>query len=227
MRRLSFLLAAATISVGLTSNVSAVPVTFEFEGIIDFYRVITADPFEGKISVGSPFRGRYTFETTTTNEGTSESGIYVHRDSQFGIDVQIGELSGNSLTALLPLHYRIILNDGHVQDIQSQSMIFGGVNAYLAQIFLKDPTSTALSSVELSLTPPDLSDYQIHTFFLGIGPPTNATDIMYSGQITSIRQVPEPSSLSLIAVAALVLLVTLRPNRTLKTDPLQAVFARL
>lgn len=215
MRRLRFLLAAATISVGLTSNVSAVPVTFEFEGIIDFYRVITADPFGGRISVGTPFSGRYTFETTTTNDGTSEYGVYVHHDSQFGIDVHVGEFSGSSLTALLPLHYRIILNDGHVQDIQSQSMVFGGVNAYLTQIFLKDPTSTALPSVELSSTPPDLSDYQIHTFFLGIGPPTNAADVVYSGPITSIRQVPEPSSLSLIAVAALVLLVTLRPNRAM------------
>ena len=211
MTRSSFLCSAALLlSVSAPPNALAVPVTFEFEGVIDtIFHATSVDPFGTGIAVGTQFKGRYTFDTTTPNTGTSDYGVYIHTAPQYGIDVQVGAFFGSSSTALLPLHYRIITgawnNNGDVvQDIQTQDMSFGGVNAYLVQIFLEGP-STALSSVDLSATPPNLADYFVHTFVLGIGPPAHAADVAYWGQITSISAVPEPSTLSLVVLAALAL----------------------
>lgn len=211
MTRSSFLCSVALLlSVSAPPNALAVPVTFEFEGVIDtIFHATSVDPFGTGIAVGTQFKGRYTFETSTPNSGTSDYGAYIHTAPQYGIDVQVGAFFGSSSTALLPLHYRIITgewnNNGDVvQDIQTQDMSFGGVNAYLVQIFLEG-ASTALSSVNLSATPPNLADFFVHTFVLGIGSPSHAVDVAYWGQVTSISAVPEPSTLSLVVMAALAL----------------------
>jgi hypothetical protein len=196
----------------------AFPVTFEFEGVIESVTHVTSvDPFGAGISVGTTFSGRYTFDTSTPNTGTSEAAGYVETAPQFGISVRVGAFFGSSSTALVPLNYRIIIgglvNDDVIQDIQTQDMLFGGVNASLAQIFLEGP-STALSSVALSEHPPVLADYFVHEFVLGIGPPTHAEDVVYQGQITSIHAIPEPSTLGLLALAALACLARKRLNKT-------------
>ena len=134
-------MAVFTFATVMASTAFAVPVSFAFEGMIDFYRVFTADPLGGLISVGTPFRGRYVFDTGITNAGTSDYGVYVSDDPQLGIDVQIGSFTGESSTAKLPLHYRIIMgglpNGSVIQDLQTHDMDFGGFNASLVQIFLR------------------------------------------------------------------------------------------
>lgn len=198
-------IAAIAVATATLTAARAGPVTFEFDGVISsISRVTATDPFGSAISVGTAFSGRYTFDTTSPNQGTSGYGVYIETDPAYGIAVQIGSLSGTSATALLPLHYRIITeglaNDDVVQDIQTQDFLFGGVNAYLAQIFLQGPTGV-LSSADLSSTPPDLTQYAVRTFVLGIGPPTHAPDILYFGDITAIRNIPEPSTTPMVLLA--------------------------
>ena len=199
-------IAAIAIATTTLTPAYAAPVTFEFEGVISsISRATATDPFGSAISVGAAFSGRYTFDTASPNQGTSGYGVYNETAPPYGIAVQVGSLSGTSATALLPLHYRIITeglaNNDVVQDIQTQDFLFGGVNAYLAQIFLQAPTGV-LTSVDLSSTPPDLARYTVHTFVLGIGPPTHAADVVYFGDITSIHSVPEPSTTAMVLMAA-------------------------
>lgn len=199
-------IAAIAVATATVTPARAEPVTFEFEGVISsIIRVTTTDPFGSAIAVGTTFSGRYTFNTTSPNQGTNGYGVYIETVPPYGIAVQVGSLSGTSTTALLPLHYRVITeglsNDDVIQDIQTQDFLFGGVNAYLAQVFLRAPTGV-LTSVDLSSAPPDLTQYSVHTFVLGIGPPTHAADVVYFGDITAIRSVPEPSTPGLLLLAA-------------------------
>lgn len=203
MRNFIVGIAVATATV---TPVRAAPVTFEFGGVINsISRVAATDPFGSAITIGTAFSGRYTFDNSSPNQGTSGYGVYIETAPPYGIAVQVGSLSGTSATAILPLHYRIIteglVNDDVVQDIQTQDFLFGGVNAYLAQVFLQAPTGV-LASVDLSSTPPDLAQYTVHTFVLGIGPPTHAADVVYFGDITSIRSVSEPTAPALLLLAA-------------------------
>jgi hypothetical protein len=182
----------------------AAPITVGFEGVIDTVSHATAtDPFGSSIGIGTPFKGRYTYDTATPNMGTSAYGVYIHYAPQFGIDVDVGGLFGSASTAQLPLHYRVIIdgltNDDDVQDIQTQGMSFGGVNAYLAQVFLEGPSST-LPSVDLLTTPPNLQDYFSRKFVLGIGPDPGAADMVYIGSITSMYAIPVPGTLALFAL---------------------------
>ena len=153
---ISTLLASATAALLLVRPAVAAPVTMAFEGIIEaVYHTTSIDPFGTAISIGTSFSGRYTFDTATPNTGNSGYGVYIDSSPLVGLQVQVGSFSGSSATALVPLNYRIITdglnNNNVVQDIQTQDFLFGGVNAYLAQIFLEGP-STSLSSVDLSST---------------------------------------------------------------------------
>ena len=205
---ISTLLASMTAALFLVQPAVAAPVTMAFEGVIEsVYHATSTDPFGTAISIGTPLSGRYTFDTATPNTGNSGYGVYIDSSSSVGLQVQVGSFSGSSATALVPLNYRIITdglnNNNVVQDIQTQDFLFGGVNAYLAQIFLEG-LSTSLSSVDLSSTAPNLADYFTHTFVLGIGPLTHAADVVYQGTITSIHAVPEPPIGSLLALTVVV-----------------------
>lgn len=190
-------------------SAAAIPVSFAFEGVIESVTHVTStDTFGTGIAIGTLLNGRYTFDTATTNSGNSGYGVYIESNPNSGLNVQIGAFSGSSSSALVPLNYRIVTeglnNNDVVQDIQTQDMVFGGVNAYLAQIFLEGP-SGSLFNVDLSATPPNLADYFLHKFVLGIGPPTHAADVIYFGEITSIRAVSEPPILGLFALTAFAL----------------------
>jgi hypothetical protein len=170
--------AAAYVSFSaLGSTAFATPVTIHFSGDITERIMVTSDPFNGAIDVSTPFSGTFRFHTDAPNQGNADVGIYIENDPISGIDVRVGHFSGRSSTAVVPLNYRIF-NDsatvpiGDTEDIQTQGMVFGGVDSYLVQIFLNDPTGTALSSVALSKTPPDLNALGQGTFVVGLGPRT-------------------------------------------------------
>lgn len=197
----------------LLSGIShAMPVTLGFEGYIRNATVVTADPFNGQISVGTTFKGTYSFDTNIPNSGTPEYGIYESSNPSFGINLSVGGLSDSSSSAQRPLNYRIILNQGHTQDIQTQDVSFGGVNAFLIQVILRDFTLTALPDVSLSSEPPDLAKYQTRDLALGIGENGRA-EAVYIGTITSIYSIPEPSALALLGLALGCMAVQILRNR--------------
>jgi len=209
--KFSYLVLVASLWLAFGVRAWSTPIAFHFEGYITQRVVVTTDPFDGQIDVGTPFFGTYTFHSDTPNSGSSDYGVYLENDPTSGIDVTVGAFSGSSSTAVLPLNYRIILNQGHVQDIQTQGMNFAGVDSYLLQLFLEDETSSALSSVALSAVAPDLDLYQTRTFFLGLGDRfgggANASTV-YLGLVTDIRGVPEPPTISLLFMAGLLAVFT-------------------
>ncbi len=194
MHKISFTALMLVMSV----QTNAAQVTFEFEGEINFFRIISGDdPFDGAISVGSEFSGTYSFDTDISPTGTAQEALYLSFDPSFGINIDVAGITGSSSTATVPLNYRI-KNDvagGDIQDIQTQGFLFGGVNAIFTQIFLRDPTGTALSDAVLSSVAPDLNDYEFATFGLGVGFPN--VEVLMNGSFTSFSAVQVPEAVTI------------------------------
>jgi hypothetical protein len=189
--------------LGTAGSSHAAPITMAFSGTINsITRVTETNPFGSGIGIGTPFTGTYSFDTALPNIGDSTYGVYVSASPSMGVNVSAGSYSGVSSTASVRLNYRIItgglVNNDIIQDIQTQGMNFGGVNAYLAQLFLQAPQYT-IDNVGLSATPPNLSLYSVKTFVLGIGA-LGSADVVYQGEITDIYRVSEPATLALLGL---------------------------
>lgn len=199
-----FLFASILLVLTFGSVSQAAIVTLSFSGQITQANFYAADPFSGAITVGTPFTGTYTFDTDTPDSSPLVAGYsrYLHSGPPYGINAQIGGFSGTSENNATSLNYRIITDPAHVHDIQASNVTFGGVNAYLMQIFLRDTTLTALSDTNLSSDPPNLSDYQTKNFFLGIGSSSSA-DATFTGEVYSISAVPVPAAAWLFGSALL------------------------
>lgn len=196
----------------LSEQVHADVYTFDYTATVDLINVVTSDPYNGAIKLGDSITGTYTIDTSLPNEGNSLYGIYQSSNPALGFTVQIDGISGTSNPSYLPLHYSILmgLNESYYsQDIQTQSMSFGGQNAYLVQIVLQDDSETAFSNVNLNATAPNLADYDVKTFFLGLGDygggGTGASYIV-EGTVDSIQYalaVPEPSTFVIAIIGGL------------------------
>lgn len=175
-------------------------ITFEFAGEItsvqDDYGLLG-----GAVTIGTPFSGLYTFESTTPDMWpySLETGVY---PATMVVAGHVGEFQFSGITGTADL---IVIGNGSPLDppdsyLTSWSVDFAGQPAG-AGIELVDNTGIAFSRDSLPLSPPRLSRFDERTFGIGAGGEIPHLGLL--GEITSLT--PEPGTLTLLALGALVL----------------------
>jgi len=166
-------------------------VTYAFAGTID-------ESTAPAIHVGDPFSGRFTYSRFQIDRSPL--------DPTRGVYEEIGLVSGGVVgmdVTVGPYFTRAhVVSTWWVVNSEADSFLFTAWGGSLirrslgASIFLEDPTGVVFTSDQI----PDaleLSSFAVRRF----------TGRSYSGEITSLRRVPEPTSFAL-AISALVVLVT-------------------
>lgn len=181
---------------------SAVPITFSFTGSV------TDDPF-GASSFGAPISGSFSFNSTAVDSipGVS-TGSYLSNGSPYRFDANVDGIA-----------YSVV---GSTTVNTANNIVGGdqygviGVGAGLTlELFLQDSTGTALSSDALLLLPPPLAGFSFRQFRLF------SEDAQFLGSVSSlacitgcsVRAVPEPDTVFLLAIAAAVATLKLRRSR--------------
>lgn len=166
MLQRSFTLAAALLCFAISAH--AQETTFRFQGEVTW---LSGSPFHD-IAVGSPISGCYTFDLSTPDtNGIGTVGSYEHPGGPYGVAIRIGSYAFQT-NRIAGGFYIEVADDHNGWD----SYLFRSTNNLLASGLLVpdiswqlDGLSTAaLSSTNLSSTPPDLSAFQ-QPFGLNIG----------------------------------------------------------
>jgi len=180
----------------------ATPVKINFTGEIVSTTYFRDDPFSGVLSIGDAFSGFYIFDSDALNIANADQGRYRHRTDPYQFSIQFDTLGGVSKAA--DNDFNIIVSNDYfgvdAYDVQARQLSIGGVDADLAQIYLRDLTATALDSVALLDSSTNLSDYQERLLFLGATTDTGSNWGNISGRITSLSRVPEPATFFLICL---------------------------
>lgn len=173
-------------------------VTWEFGGEIDQVRD-TSGIFGGALTVGSPFSGSFTFDTSTPDTNP-DSGVSSFENPLQDLSGQIGGF-GFSGPIFGVSSFEITDGAAGSDDIFSlSSSVFlngEGLNFLLTLI---DSTGTAFSDDTLPTVPPDLSLFDSATIHLL----RQTGDLAIDGTISFL--VPEPGTLCLLAVGAVAIL---------------------
>lgn len=176
------------------------PVTWQFAGEITFVR----DPdnlLAGAVTVGSPFSGSYTFESTTPDSETGFSRLGEYDGALTGVSGHVGSLR---FVAPMDSDSTIeIQNDfrSSTLDVYFATTRIPFVNETLDfGILLVDGTGTAFSSDLLPPTPPDLDSFDVADFLL-----VDLSEVIVlsmRGELTSL--IPEPATLLLLGFGVIV-----------------------
>ncbi len=216
----------ASLLLHLSAVVHAAPVTFAFEAV----SVNDERPFR-EIVPGMIARGTYTFESTTPDTSLNPLvAFYTGAVTAFDVEVEGLVGSGHSYgtaTLIVGDPITIVGSDPGTADFYSINGIgmsgivadglFGQWNLVRAFVRFEDRTNSALSSVDLPLTPPDPARFaDEHTLSLAFmqGSGTNTSTF----EFTSLTLVPEPPGALLAGFALVSLVVSARcrnrPDRT-------------
>ena len=167
------------------------PVTFEFAGEIT--HVWDDDGLlGGAVTVGSPFSGLYTFESTTPDSDPHEPRRGLYEGSLLAVS---GSTGGLSYLGPQGFQNLIEVTDPFDSYIVKTEVAF--VDETL-EFFLRlgDSTGTAFSSDFLPLSPPDLSDFDATRF--AIFDESEAIPLSIQGAFTSF--VPEPAAVVFVGI---------------------------
>lgn len=190
MNSLKSLSGPFTLALALASAASAEIKNFSFKGVIQT-KDDRAFLLDDSITVGTPFEGFYTFETTTADTNTDSTvGDYRHKNGQFGVVVKIG----NYVFRTNPQHVDFLVEivnrptgDNYLlrsyNNVCSQPI---GVSHIAWQ--LDDSSGTAVSNAGLPSSPPLLSSWQ-SPFGFDVRGDSNRP-FLVRGQITSIVENP-------------------------------------
>jgi len=197
------------------------PVTFQFTGTVtylldDYVPVVNSALINDSVSVGTPFTGSYTFESTTL-DSNSDPAIANYQDNLISWTVNVGDYTFN----LIPLPYNngiSVLNNwegtpgsGYFQDIynvigvplaESTLIEEGGVMMiYFAEGSVAFPT--VLTDTSLPIVPPDPTLFtDQHTFQVSAYPIGSSVCFSILGDVDSLtlasQAVPEPATMLLL-----------------------------
>jgi hypothetical protein len=164
-----------------------VPVTFSFTGSV------TDDPF-GLSFVGAPISGSYTFDSGAVDGIPGPAtGSYASAGPGFGFLANV-DGTGYSVPGSLAVN-----TSNNIAGVDQYGAIASDVLLTL-ELFFQDATGTALASDALPLLPPALGDFDSRQFRL-FSPDAEFLGSVDSLVCTSGCSVPEPGSLSLLALA--------------------------
>lgn len=179
--------------------VAGEPVTFEFAGEITYVRDHD-DVLGGAVSVGSPFSGLYTFESTT--EPTRPGGGF-YTDAIVAVSGEVAGLPFNGPVQGISNSISVandVISEGY--DAYSVRVGVDLLGETLACSFgMRDDTGAVFTTNALPLTPPDLEFFDSVPFSLGA--PSELLGL--SGELTYL--VPEPGTLVFLGLGGVLLAI--------------------
>jgi hypothetical protein len=178
-------------------------ITFAFTGTADL-----VDPaLAGSFSAGQSLTGTYTFDSTTVARAGSDSTFAVF-DALTHLNFTLGTYSATSTGAP---EIQVDNNPPPPDDDRysilaraSDGLTGPAVSGLALDSFgfrLDDSTNSVFNNALVLPTSLNLADFDNRQFFLFFTDGTSSVDV--SGTITSLRAVPEPSSLTLAGVGGL------------------------
>jgi hypothetical protein len=213
--------AAGTIALLLASGLAhAVPITWEASGALTNVQNFGGTYLPFAATVGDAFTFRFTFEDTTPDTSLYASVAAYH--ALVSARVTVAGVSFE-LPVIDPKSTITVQNDQGVLDPRDRFTVAAdagtngnGLGAYLANIYMLTPPlgepSSALTSQNLPLSPPDPSLFAYRSFSLQYLDSVVDTEEYYyrgswiEGRVDSFSEVqsvsvPEPSSFGLFAIA--------------------------
>lgn len=215
MRRSICIMAVILIPAILTVTgfAQANPVTFQFKGNVTYLG--NSGLIDGSVSLGIPFTGSYTFESTTL-DSNSDPAIATYQDNLISWTVNVGDYTFN----LIPLPYNngiSVANNwespsGYFQDgynvigvplAESTLIEQGGVMFIYFSVGSVGAGPTALTNTSLPIVPPDPSLFtDQHTFQVDAYPIGSSDYFRILGDVDSLtvasQAVPEPATMLLL-----------------------------
>lgn len=175
------------------------PVTWEFEGEITSV-FDPNDSLGGAITVGTPFSGIYTFESTTLDSQSDNLILGVYNDAITAISGQVGDIpffASTEFTSVITVHnFGVgVDNDQYFVDILNVDIpILGDTFDFFLRY--ADADGAVFQTDLLPLSPPDLASSI--AAFVSFRVDDNTS---FNGDITML--VPEPGTFALLALGAL------------------------
>ncbi len=190
--------------LSLSTPAFAGPVTWEFVGEVT--RVLDEDDlFESRVSVGSPFHGTLTFESTTPDSQPHPAGG-VYNDSVIELFAEAGALTiAGPKTSSSSAPNRIRVDDSPAQPFASDLYWMSipvtvlGYESFRLELVAVDNTATVFDDDSLPLDPPAFPVEEIRFFLVDS---SETFLVAVDGYLTSLRFVPEPSALLLLGLGA-------------------------
>jgi len=178
-----------------------IEITAEVDAVADTYGHL-----EGNINVGDIITGTYIYESTTPDSSpSSRIGNYWHYGPPSGIFLAVGGFEFKTNPSNVVLFIGVVDNyppeDNYALISENNLPLANGTYVGGISWFLEDPAGNAISTDALPTTAPVLADWQSN--FLTFGGGTDEEPFGISADVTSA--VPEPATIVLLAVGALLL----------------------
>jgi len=182
-------------------------VTINIEGVVD-----TVDDsgnyLEGQVNPGDIITGWYTYDTDTPDSSALDYyGLYQHGDSPAGMFLEVQGYVFQTDWGMVDLIVSIADNDetGDLRDaytVRSYSNLplEPGITVGEMAWLLRDYTATALDSIALTSTAPDLVAWETNYLLIS---GTRDSPFSITGHVTSAFVIPEPCTLLFVAAGAL------------------------
>lgn len=216
------------LGLALAAPASAKLITFDFTGSVKSM----SDPghlLDASVKTGTPFTGWYTFDGNAPGSAFGTHRMtYDMRTTDCGIEAQVGRYRIRS-TGPEPNMDVIVGDDDNSPPQDTYTVSSNGnlssdpnVNFQILNVALTDNAHTAISSTALPLSPSDLDGFPFRLGYLAFERPGGGDLGTIRAKLDSLTvrettPVPEPGSISLLALTA-VPLSALRVRRRLRTS---------
>ncbi len=199
MKQSTLLLLAMLLVASLPSRSQAELVTWGFSGEID--SVLDAENvLDGAVTVGTPFSGRFTFESTTPDGNPSNPRFGEYFGAIFGVSGNVGVLTFSELDGPSG---RVLIRDNapgagtdRISFIAPTRLLDDSVSF---SIGLVESTGTVFSSVAMPTGLLDLSVFDTARFGIELTP----DGASFSGVLTDLVVVPEPATMILVMLGTI------------------------
>lgn len=194
---------------GICSKGRAEIIIIGIEGIVDSVDD-SYDLLEGDVSVGSTITGFYIYDSETP-DSTPEltyQGLYEYSTTPYGMSMTIGEITFQTNTADVDFvlsiwnDYGVIPKDQY-RVASHNNLPLEDLNIGKLSWFLNDSSGDAISSIEFPATPPDLSAWQSNLLLVNGWRGSELFE--FSGHVTDVWIVPEPTTFLLLGLGGLFL----------------------
>lgn len=195
----------------LASSGYTVPIGFKYTGSITETRYIDDDPFDGRISEGSSFKGLFFFDSDTPGSLNEFQKSYNNQPSLFLVNIEGITATSRITGAGGPSNVIRVnndLDDIDAFDVNARDISLRGVFAESAVITLIDNDASVFNDASLPLSL-DLEDFERREFSILARAAHIADWGGILGRIESITRIPEPPSI-LLFLAGIILIISIK-----------------